>query len=282
MGRLGLCGNELNEKKKKAEICCQTFCLLENYVRRANFGKTRARIGYSFRWRRFPVITWKWHRRRSKELGKRFDIVVCRYVWENFYFPQMNERLDDKTCYSAIKIEAIETECDSRKKRSFQCYMCSKAYTTKQMLKLHISSIHMLLRPFKCELCSRAFYDKYTLTTHARIHSGERPYACPFCDKTFVQHSAMTKHKRVHTKEKPFQCEICSKSFSDRSSLIPHRKIHTGESERNRSFRCDVCDAGFIKNSHLVRHNQTKSHLKRVLECKIDVSEADYDASIYC
>lgn len=188
-----------------------------------------------------------------------------------FSLSQLNERLDQDYYSFNIKTEATQnnnvwTSCDTTKCRSFQCYMCSKSYTTKQMLKLHINSIHMLLRPFKCEICSRSFADKYTLTTHARIHSGARPYPCPYCSKTFRQHSALTKHKRVHTKEKPFQCEVCLKAFSDRSSLIPHRKIHTGELIWNRTFKCEVCNASFIKNSHLVRHKKSKSHLKEVMK----------------
>lgn len=207
-----------------------------------------------------------------------------------FLFPQLNGRLKCKIEQDFVSIN-IKTEsnqnhnewtiCDYTKNRSFQCYLCSKSYTTKQMLKLHINSIHMLLRPFKCQICLRSFADKYTLTTHARIHSGERPYSCPFCSKTFVQHSALTKHKRVHTKEKPYQCGICLKSFSDRSSLIPHRKIHTGELIWNRSFKCEICNAGFIKNSHLVRHNKTKSHLKEVMKCK-DVPPIKLEESISC
>lgn len=191
------------------------------------------------------------------------------------FVSQLKERfkgeIDEEIISVNIETEAtinnneLWTNCDKTRTHSFQCYMC---YTTKQMLKLHIHSIHMLLRPFKCELCLRSFYDKYTLTTHARIHSGERPYTCQFCSKTFRQHSALTKHKRIHTKEKPFQCEVCLKAFSDRSSLIPHRKIHTGESVWNRSFKCVVCNASFIKNSHLVRHNKTKSHLNEAMKRK--------------
>ncbi|KAJ6640022.1 Zinc finger protein [Pseudolycoriella hygida] len=173
----------------------------------------------------------------------------------------------DNVKHEVTDNETAFTNDPIARRRIFQCYMCTKSYTTRHMLKLHINSIHLQYRPFKCELCLRSFADKYTLTTHIRIHSGERPYSCPVCDKTFVQHSAVTKHIRTHTKEKPFQCEICLKSFSDRSSLIPHKKIHNGEVTWNRSFKCEICGTSFVKNSHLVRHNKTKSHLKQAIEC---------------
>jgi hypothetical protein len=34
---------------------------------------------------------------------------------------------------------------------------CSKAYKSKENLKLHIKTFHLKLKPYKCEFCSSAF-----------------------------------------------------------------------------------------------------------------------------
>ena len=50
----------------------------------------------------------------------------------------------------------------------------------------------------KCQFCDKAFACGYSLTRHARIHTGEQCYQCDICDKIFTTRSSKIRHDRTH------------------------------------------------------------------------------------
>ena len=114
---------------------------------------------------------------------------------------------------------------NTRKKRSFQCLYCQKAFSRSQNLKAHIR-IHTGEKPYKCQHCQKAFTRKHHLKDHIRIHTGEKPYKCPYCQNAFTQLQTLKLHIRRHTGEKPIKCRYCDTYFREYQSRRNHELLH--------------------------------------------------------
>ncbi len=155
----------------------------------------------------------------------------------------------------------IDTESSARNqaqeqvhndKKSYQCDICNKIFTTSSNLTAH-KRIHSGERPFTCDICDTSFIISSHLTTHKKIHSGERPFTCDICDTSFIKSSHLKQHKRTHSGERPFICDICDKSFTQTSCLTIHKRIHTDK----KPYACPICDKTFSDTSNLNRHKLT-------------------------
>ncbi|KAH8830883.1 hypothetical protein DL96DRAFT_1594691 [Flagelloscypha sp. PMI_526] len=68
-------------------------------------------------------------------------------------------------------------------------------YAKKQLVKRHIETTHMKLKPYLCEYCGKAFPQKTSLDIHRSTHNGSRPHACHFdCGQTFRDPARRHKH----------------------------------------------------------------------------------------
>ncbi|XP_071507721.1 uncharacterized protein [Diadema antillarum] len=164
-----------------------------------------------------------------------------------------------------------------------QCKVCGKSLVKKNM-RLHMR-VHTGERPFRCKVCSRSFSQRGSLKLHISLHghihtsettnpnsfsesvrstsldlskkrmkshehqskpegegskhSSEKREQCKVCGKSVVK-NYMRIHMRVHTGEKPFRCKVCSRSFSHKGSLKQHISlhghIHTSETTNPNSF----------------------------------------------
>ena len=129
----------------------------------------------------------------------------------------------------------------------YPCSVCSKVYTTRTNLKLHIQGVHM--KSFKCTMCDCTFYNNFNLQRHIRscekkLHgesSDKISFKCNDCEVSFTTKYCLTKHiQRFHSNETPFKCEFCLKQFKARSNLTMHvKRIHSTGPDM--SIRCPKC-----------------------------------------
>ena len=59
----------------------------------------------------------------------------------------------------------------------YKCYYdnCQRSYKTKYNLKRHINSNHLFIKEYCCFVCSKAFASKQNLQGHERLHSQSLP-----------------------------------------------------------------------------------------------------------
>ncbi|GJE84123.1 zinc finger protein [Phanerochaete sordida] len=75
-------------------------------------------------------------------------------------------------------------------------------YTSKKhLVKRHIESKHLQIKPITCEICGKGFSQRTNYSTHMNTHTGDTPHKCPYpnCNATFGDPARRHRHmKSVH------------------------------------------------------------------------------------
>ncbi|XP_052745998.1 zinc finger protein 420 [Bicyclus anynana] len=162
------------------------------------------------------------------------------------------------------------------------CPQCSKTFTSRSKLQMHIRRMHLgqrYNRNVVCEVCGKHCTSNATLRYHQRAHTGERPYACALCAARFVSREHWRLHQRVHSGERPYACALCGHRFAQKPALNRHyivsrarrgtciigsviivcvsrehwrlhQRVHSGE----RPYACALCGHRFAQKPALNRH----------------------------
>ncbi|KAF8195907.1 hypothetical protein K438DRAFT_1826720 [Mycena galopus ATCC 62051] len=69
-------------------------------------------------------------------------------------------------------------------------------YTAKkQLVKRHVETTHLKIKPYVCTTCGKAFPQKTSLDIHRTMHTGEAPHKCKFeCGKSFRDPARRHRH----------------------------------------------------------------------------------------
>uniref|UniRef100_A0A182K3F6 C2H2-type domain-containing protein n=1 Tax=Anopheles christyi TaxID=43041 RepID=A0A182K3F6_9DIPT len=121
-------------------------------------------------------------------------------------------------------------------------------FTSKQAMKRHYQTKHVLGKPYACDVCSERFWRKLQLKLHKVRHTGEYPHRCEHCGHGFVNLKAMRSHRCKHHAQK---CPDCAKEFLHWSELVTHRRL-----EHPTQYRCEQCDKQFNTKRNLNLHGR--------------------------
>ena len=88
------------------------------------------------------------------------------------------------TNFSAELETHIATLHDKMRSRNHICGECGKGFFKKQVMQLHMKTIHGQIK-FECQECGKSFSQKGNLSRHVEIvHRGIRDNFCELCDFT--------------------------------------------------------------------------------------------------
>lgn len=150
-------------------------------------------------------------------------------------------------------------------KIEYPCPDCSYVASRKDHLKRHIGEVHLNLRLYICEFCGMKFNQSGTMNRHiVTVHMKERNYECPDCDSVFSRKDQLQRHIRaVHLNLRPHVCKECGAAFKLPNHLKQHHiSIHTNQ----RKYVCEECGFAFKLSQHLndhirVVHQNHKPHV---------------------
>lgn len=178
--------------------------------------------------------------------------------------------------------------------RLYGCSSCSKAYSSRGSLRLHVETKHNGRKPIpcKCKICGRMLKSNSNLVVHMRshgerslecsvcgwrtktrnclrshmdTHAVEKKYLCDTCGSKFFCSGSLRKHKALHDdKDIRYRCEICNKSYKTKESLNDHLKAHQGRFDH----ACDLCDNAYVRKDKLIRH-RLKIHNIKEYRCPL-------------
>ena len=87
--------------------------------------------------------------------------------------------------HAAVVHEKIKMPCD----------ICSMKFSSKNLLRVHMNSVHKDISPHSCSICDKKFPIKNRLDEHIkRVHERKDRKQCPHCDHTSVSKSNLQKH----------------------------------------------------------------------------------------
>ena len=108
-----------------------------------------------------------------------------------------------------------------------KCLQCSKTFTRKDSLELHIKNVHdKSLKSLKCEKCDKTFNKMSNLDRHRRdVHMKEKWFRCPkdTCPEEFAQKSNYDRHLLRDKHSVIITCPFCGKNFMSRSKAEEKR-----------------------------------------------------------
>ncbi|XP_070133029.1 zinc finger protein Paris-like [Drosophila bipectinata] len=136
----------------------------------------------------------------------------------------------------------------------FVCPVCSKPFSYKGNLKIHIQSVHNGERPYTCPHCNKGFSHKGNLKNHIRSHTREQPFKCTLCSSSFSKNYNLKIHMRIHTGELPYRCTLCPVSLSRRDTFNMHMFSHTG----GKLHKCSKCEMTYTFSNSLRKHIKRK------------------------
>ena len=82
-------------------------------------------------------------------------------------------------------------------KNKFKCETCDTKLSSKQHLKIHISSIHMGSKPYKCEICKIKFSQLGSLNRHFEQTHERKEKKCTLCGKELCSKDSLDTHITV-------------------------------------------------------------------------------------
>ncbi|XP_067647577.1 zinc finger protein Xfin-like [Eurosta solidaginis] len=176
-----------------------------------------------------------------------------------------NETLDHAVSYSI----------QHPRRSTYNCDLCSVAFTRKYKLFAHQASDHSWDdAPYVCQHCQAHFLCDKLLQSHYRHQCKNllKRYVCRKCPQRFMWKENLKMHLRtMHPDSEDVQkifslstydCDECSRSFQMQKDLTRHQVIHRTDTT---VFPCLFCQRKFYRRSnlylHIKRHGITSHEL---------------------
>ena len=109
------------------------------------------------------------------------------------------------------------------------CTLCRRSFRRKEHLCHHISC-HQNMQLHQCGQCSKGFTARSMLQLHlSRTHGGKTEYVCRPCFMEFADAATFAQHENHHKQcDVQYACPLCAFTADDRLALVKHGFVHFG------------------------------------------------------
>ena len=168
-----------------------------------------------------------------------------------------NLKTDCKYCGKEIVKSGISAHYRGHENllnEKYKCNDCDKAFSTSQVLKIHLESVHADKTGVICPKCSKQLGHKHTLKSHLKICQTNIQLKCEICNRAFKTPSGVRNHKMSeHSNEYNFQCELCEDRFKIKENLQRHIKVNHAPKG---SYQCPHCRKPYEVKFMLTKHSK--------------------------
>jgi hypothetical protein len=171
---------------------------------------------------------------------------------------------------------------------------CTKEYTQKGKLALHIEASHTNPQSATCRYCSRHFATKPDLEEHIKAkHTNPQSATCRYCNSHFATEYSCKAHERAcasnpvyeasmvsflaspktpannnnnnnHITRAKYRCELCPNEYTQRAGLKQHiETIH-----KQTKHRCGLCNKEYTQKGKLALHIEAKHTNPQSAACR--------------
>lgn len=181
-----------------------------------------------------------------------FDLIINEILQK----PEHQGSDDSKLSLVAEEIPMQQnfwTQSDQQAQQEqeiWNCDICNRSFSTKQILQRHRIALHDHNKDFKCDQCDQWFSssNNHELIKHVNeVHNGFKKFICDFngCNKEFSRRDALKRHRQTHEAQKAknvmkqmsggkksdaqptsYSCYDCGLNFRYQTSLLLHLKNH--------------------------------------------------------
>lgn len=220
---------------------------------------------------------------------------------ENSLNQHLKSVQETQQLYKCVTCTAVFERIDDfqRHKESHKFMKCDHCDLNLETEKLHIQHLaekHSIVSTIRCYICFKAFATKQSLEAHNdKLHK----LPCKFCDKVFKLNHLLKQHlSDEHTVRKSprdlrrsLNCTDCSEVFKTAELLKQHlSKVHsspgTSKSESEHSsfdgkfeivnrtlplerFRCELCDKGYVNKTNFNSHMEQVHSIYSEMKCNL-------------
>ena len=173
----------------------------------------------------------------------------------DFLSDDLTVLIKHKETHKYTEAQSIDIALDHKMAK---CHFCSKTYTTKYKLKVHLVNFHEEIchTMVTCNYCGKKYITGYQLKVHIEsVHKGIRHY-CDQCGtphktkKNLRSHILLFHERQQKTQRKHLKCKECNRSFD---KLFSNCKDHIKT--------CEKC--GYITNfQNNLKNHQSSSNCK--------------------
>lgn len=170
-----------------------------------------------------------------------------------------------------IKLEKNVSLKKVRVKCEYVCDICSDAFTSKTLLRRHMTQSHIsekekveneqktvdITQYLACVLCElRPKFDTFEiLMEHYKEMHGVRGYvSC--CSKKLYTKRSVIYHSEFHERPADFMCPVCQKLLPNKYNLQNHIMRHKPDEEK--VYKCTQCSKRYHHKNDLKQHVSTK------------------------
>ena len=136
--------------------------------------------------------------------------------------------LECSTCNKIFQVRKCfeRHECVISGLKKYKCSQCEMKFTSTHYVTQHKKRVHKPEEEkyiFRCEICSKSYSSKSNLQMHIElVHSENDKSKCKQCGKHYASKQNLQKHETNVHNPKSYKCKVCEEIFPTSHSLLSH------------------------------------------------------------